>query len=73
MSNGRCALDSCPTCRQLQARVVELELRYMDLEQQLEELTSVVQRQADQLDRLAREPQSTLAGDDDDTGMTEFL
>lgn len=45
----------------------------MDLEQQLEELTSVVQRQADQLDRLAREPQSTLAGDDDDTGMTEFL
>ena len=45
----------------------------MDLEQQVEELTSIVHRQADQLDRLARELQSTLAGDDDDSGMTDFL
>lgn len=73
MNRSRSGLDSCPTCPQLQARVVELELRYMDLEQQLEELTTIVHRQADQLDRLARELQSTLAGDDDDTGMTEFL
>lgn len=73
MNASRSALDSCPTCPQLQARVVELELRYMDLEQQLEELTSIVHRQADQLDRLARELQSTLAGEDGDSGMTEFL
>lgn len=73
MNRSRSEPDSCPTCPQLQARVVELELRYMDLEQQLEELTTIVHRQADQLDRLARELQSTLAGDDDDTGMTEFL
>ncbi len=73
MNSGPGALASCPNCPQLQARVVELELRYMDLEQQVEELTSIVHRQADQLDRLARELQSTLAGDDDDTGMTDFL
>lgn len=63
----------CSGCAALQARVVELELRYMLVDQQLEELTAISRQQADQLDQLARQLQEGLAGGDDDIDVTELL
>lgn len=73
MNGARAGAARCPDCAALQARVVELELRYMDLEQQLEELSALVRRQDDQLDQLGRALQASLDEGDDDGGSAELL
>lgn len=44
----------CPGCAVLGSRVMELEVRYMELQQELHELSGVLRAQAEQIDQLER-------------------
>lgn len=55
----------CPACAALGSRVMELELRYMELQHELHELSGVVRAQADQIDQLERRLDQSLAESED--------
>lgn len=51
----------CSGCAALGQRVMELEVHYMELQQELHELSEVLRTQAGQIDQLERRLELTLA------------